>query len=213
MLEPIPLDGPVDLAALDDFLASDHTPPDCMQLSELDGFLAGIVVGPEAIPPSVWLPIVWGDDDEPVFADLEEAQEILGIIMRRYNEIIRLVDSPHDAYEPVMVEQDDGTIDPSDWAVGFLQAMALCQDDWEPLVRDPDAGALIAPIVLIASTTDELDLALDEDERLSEAEMAKLVAEATPMLGLCVTGIRAFFQARRRPLRRRSEGRPKRRRR
>jgi uncharacterized protein len=213
MLEPIPLDGPVDLAALDDFLASDQTPPDCMQLSELDGFLAGIVVGPEAIPPGVWLPIVWGADDEPVYADLQEAQTILGIIMRRYNEIISLVDSPHDAYQPVMVEQDDGTIDPSDWAVGFLQAMALCQDGWEPLLRDPDAGALIAPIVLIASATDEFDLPLDEDERLPEAEMAKLLAEAGPMLSLCVTGIRAFFQTRRRPPTRRSAGRPKRQRR
>jgi uncharacterized protein len=212
-LEPIPLDGPVDLAALDDFLASDHTPPNCMQLSELDGFLAGIVVGPEAIPPSVWLPIVWGDDEEPVFADLKEVQAILGIIMRRYNEIIRLVDSPHDAYQPVMVKQDDGTIDPSDWAVGFLQAMALCQDGWEPLALDPDAGALIAPIVLIASTTDEFDLPLDEDERLSETEMAKLLAEAIPMLSLCVTGIRAFFQTRRRPPRRRSASRPMRKRR
>ena len=136
---------------------------------------SSIVVGPEAIPPSVWLPIVWGDDDEPVFADLQEAQTILGIIMRRYNEIIHLVDSHPDAYRPVMVERDDGTIDPSDWAVGFLQAMALCQDGWEPLVRDREAGALIAPI---ASTTEEFDLLLDEDERLPEAEMAKLLAES-----------------------------------
>jgi hypothetical protein len=28
MIETIPLDGPIDLAALDDFLASDRAPPD-----------------------------------------------------------------------------------------------------------------------------------------------------------------------------------------
>jgi hypothetical protein len=50
MMETIPLDGSIDLAALDDFLASDRTPPDCMQLSELDGFLAGIVCWPRNNP-------------------------------------------------------------------------------------------------------------------------------------------------------------------
>ena len=40
----------VDLAALDNFLASDRAPSECMQLSELDGFLASIVAGPEPIP-------------------------------------------------------------------------------------------------------------------------------------------------------------------
>ena len=91
MQESIPLDGPVDLAMLDDFLGSDRAPAGCMQVSELDGFLTGIVVGPEMIPPSVWMPMIWHDGD-PVYADLNEAQTILGIIMRRYNEVIRLVD-------------------------------------------------------------------------------------------------------------------------
>ena len=42
--------GPIDLAALDDYLMSDHAPDDCMGLSDLDGFLTGVVVGPELIP-------------------------------------------------------------------------------------------------------------------------------------------------------------------
>ncbi len=32
---------------LHEFLMSDQVPDDCMVLSELDGFLTGIVVGPE----------------------------------------------------------------------------------------------------------------------------------------------------------------------
>ena len=183
-----------------------------MQLSELDGFLAGIIVGPELIPPSTWMPMIW-HDGEPEYADLEQAQSILGIIMRRYNEIIGLIDSGPGAYQPVFVEQDDGTLDASDWAVGFLQAMAICQDAWEPLVTDRMAGALIAPIMLIASTTDMADLPLDEDERLPEDEMAKLLDEAGPMLSLCVSGIREYFQRPRTPIRRKATGRTKSRRR
>ncbi len=206
MIEPIPLDGPIDLAALDDFLDSERAPPECMQLAELDGFLAGIVAGPEMIPPSVWLPMIWRDG-EPDYADIAEMQAILGTIMRRYNEIIHLLDSADDMYRPVLVEQEDGSLDASDWAIGFLEAMAMCQEGWEKLMRDRRAGALMVPIMLIASTTDRADLPLDEDERLPDAEMAKLLAQAPQMLGLCVTGMRAFFQARRKQPRRTSTSR------
>jgi uncharacterized protein len=196
MMETIPLDGSIDLAALDDFLASDRTPPDCMQLSELDGFLAGIVAGPEIIPPSIWLPMIW-HGDEPDYASIEEMQAIHGTIMRRYNEIIRLLDTAPDAFRLVLVAQEDGSFDASDWTLGFLQAMALCQDGWEPLLRDRRAGALMVPIMLVASTTDKANLPLDADERMPDIEMAKLLAGAPQLLGLSVAGIRAFFQKRR----------------
>ncbi len=195
MMEPIPLDGPIDLAALDDFLASDRTPPDCMQLSELDGFLAGIVAGPRMIPPSTWLPMIW-HGDEPDYADIEEMQSVLGTIMRRHNEIIRVLDTAPDKYRPLLAAQDDGSFDASDWTLGFLRAMTLCQHEWEPLLRDRMAGALIVPIMLIASTTDKANLPLDADERMPDAEMAKLLAGAPQLLALSVAGIRVFFQNR-----------------
>ena len=55
-----PSNGPIDLDALDDYLMSDHAPDDSMGLSDLDGFLTGVVVGPELILPSEWLPVIWG---------------------------------------------------------------------------------------------------------------------------------------------------------
>ena len=33
-----------------------------MGLSDLDGFLTGIAIGPELILPSEWLPVIWGGD-------------------------------------------------------------------------------------------------------------------------------------------------------
>lgn len=36
----------VDLEALETFLTSDRLPPDSMMLSELDGFLTGLAIGP-----------------------------------------------------------------------------------------------------------------------------------------------------------------------
>jgi uncharacterized protein len=117
MLHSIALEESADLTALDDFLASEHAPPECMRLAELDGFLAGLVVGPDAVPPSEWLPMVW-HEQEPAFADLAEMQAILGVIMRRYDEIMRLLDTAPLEYRPVFVEREDGGIDATDWTLG-----------------------------------------------------------------------------------------------
>ena len=47
-----------DLELLDAFLLSDRAPDNGMGLSDLDGFLSGLVVGPEMILPSEWMPHV-----------------------------------------------------------------------------------------------------------------------------------------------------------
>lgn len=68
-------------------LASDRAPEDAMQLSEPDGFLTGIAIGPQTILPNEWLSFVWGSE-EPVSAYAAEAKAVLGAIMARYNAIV-----------------------------------------------------------------------------------------------------------------------------
>src|SRR3954470_23245190 len=58
----------VDLDLLDRYLLSDEAPDNGMALSDLDGFLTGILVGPELIIPSEWLPHIWGGEP-PKFAN------------------------------------------------------------------------------------------------------------------------------------------------
>jgi uncharacterized protein len=89
-----------DLDALDAFLMSDRAPEDCMQLSDLDGFLSGIAIGPELIMPSEWLPVIWGGA-EPEFESMEEAQLVLNAIMGRYNEVLHLLQHAPDEFEPI----------------------------------------------------------------------------------------------------------------
>lgn len=45
---------------------------DGMTVSELDGFVAGLLVCPEMIMPSEWLPVVWGDDIVATFRDEDQ---------------------------------------------------------------------------------------------------------------------------------------------
>jgi uncharacterized protein len=120
----IPLSGSIDLDALDDYLMSDHAPDDGMGLSDLDGFLAGIVVGAELIMPSEWLPVIWGDG-EPEFQTEAEMRTVLGTIMGRYNEIIACLDSDPEGFEPIFLERAEDEVVATDWAGGFLDAVAL----------------------------------------------------------------------------------------
>ena len=45
-----------DLTTLDAYLSSEQSPENTMQLSDLDGFLTGVICSPEVIMPSEWLP-------------------------------------------------------------------------------------------------------------------------------------------------------------
>ena len=45
----------IDLEGLDAYLSSDDSPDHCMMLSDLDGFLHGVVCSPVEIPQAEWL--------------------------------------------------------------------------------------------------------------------------------------------------------------
>ena len=86
-----PLSGEAGLDALDRYFESDHAPEEGMDLSELDGFLTGVAVGPETIPPDEWLSAIWGGE-EPEFASEDEMRTVFAAILGRYNEIITSLD-------------------------------------------------------------------------------------------------------------------------
>ena len=185
MEENIPLSGPIDLDALDDYLLSDHAPDKSMGLSDLDGFLTGIVVGPELILPSEWLPVIWGGE-EPEFETEAEMRTVLGTIMGRYNEIITCLDSEAENFEPIFLEGPEDEVIASDWAAGFLDAVALRPKAWGPLIEDDRAGILMAPLFLLNGDMEIGDGAADEHE---------LLAEASDMIPTCVAGIQEFWKS------------------
>ncbi len=193
----IPQSGPIDLDALDDYLMSDHAPDDSMGLSDLDGFLTGIVVGPELILPSEWLPVIWGGD-EPEFETEDEMRTVLGLIMGRYNEIVVCLNTDPDDFDPIFLEGPEGEVIASDWAAGFLDAVALRPNAWELLAGNEDAGILMAPLFLLNGDL-EIDDAVVEDE---------LLAQASDMIPTCIAGIREFWRNHRKPPSRRGRSRP-----
>ena len=160
-----------DLIQLDAFLRSDNAPPECMMLSDLDGFLTGIAVGPERILPSEWLPVVWGEA-AATFANETQARIVLAVIMGHYNQILRQIDEC--APQPILWRTNDGTTIASDWAKGFAHAIALRPHLWKQLATS-EAAVLLTPIMLLCSDEENGRSArLD----LSPEEMIKTMEEA-----------------------------------
>ena len=185
-VQSIPIDR-VDLDALDAFLESDRAPEDSMQLSDLDGFLTGIAVGPELIMPSEWLPVIWGGEEGPSFADEAEAASILGAIMGRYNQILRSIEQ--DALKPIFWATSEGTVIAADWAEGFMMAVGLRMEAWKKLFLSKREAHLLFPfLALCGDENGESMLGLSGED---EDRAMDLSAEVLPE---CVLGIAAYWR-------------------
>ena len=171
------------LRQLDDFLLSEAVGDDAMLLSELDGFLAGVIVCPDLIMPSEWLPVVWGEDG-PEFDDERQAQIIVGLIMGHYNDIIHRLDRGQ--YRPVYDIDTDDSILWETWIEGFVMAMRLRPEAWLAWAQNDDADLQRAWFVLgrlgeLATTSPGDVEPMDIDEEL-ENLAPELIPDAVDTL-------------------------------
>lgn len=195
----------IDLEALDRYLLSELSPDECMLLSDLDGFLTGIVIGPELVPPSERMPAIWGGD-EPESESAEQAQTVIGTIMGRYNQIIAAMNARPAVLEPIFWEGPDGTPIVTDWAAGFLDAITLRRKTWEPLFNHRRAKTLIEPLLILG------DNEAFADQRIARETEKQFYASRPNVISTCIGGIYNFWkdwQDRQKPQPRRGQ-RPKR---
>jgi len=109
---------------------------DAMVLEELDGFVAGILVCPEMIPPSDWLPLVWNSEggSDPVFEDLAHANKVMGLVMEYYNQVALALFEQPDSYAPLFpVDTRNDDVIWEVWIEGFDKAAKLRPQAWLPL--------------------------------------------------------------------------------
>jgi uncharacterized protein len=179
-----------EIRELDRFLTSDATPDECMDIVTLDGFLTALAIGPELVPPSVWLGLIWGGQREPVFESSGQAERIIGILMRRFNDISRMFGDNATGFEPILHTREVGEETiwiGEDWCVGFMAAVALSVDEWQPLFHDKLNCALMAPMLILGTEEgwEELDVSRDPEAE-SEA--------ALDALGPAVEAIAAYWR-------------------
>jgi len=139
------LTAPPDLERLADFLASERAPPEALSLSEFDGLLTAVMIGPETILPSEWLDYVWCGED-PIFESQAEAGAVIGAMMARGNEIATGLDADPPEYEPFFWEDEDGAPIIDEWCYGFMAGVGVRAEKWARFMNSRQ-GVLLLPIM------------------------------------------------------------------
>jgi uncharacterized protein len=135
---------------LEDLFASAE--PAGMSFEAFDGFLHALVIGPDMVMPSQFLPEVWGEG--PVFDDRAQAERATQLIMRHWNNIAAATRG--DGYPELwLIRHADKPIG-QDWGRGFARGVALRQASWLRLWTVMDEA-----IELLKLAGDDLN----EDER------------------------------------------------
>jgi uncharacterized protein len=156
-----------DLLKLENFLTSDQTPSRCMNLFSLDGFITCLMIGPETVVPSRWIPQIWGEteDEEMIWNSMKETEHFMGLIMTYYNMVSTAIQNNPKNYRPLMFQRnatENSGWHIEDWCHGFIIGINLTFDEWQPLLKSEEDKALIAPLLLF--TSDKGLTTLKEDE-------------------------------------------------
>ncbi|CDI03447.1 MAG: UPF0149 family protein [Candidatus Competibacter denitrificans] len=126
-----------------------------MNLEMLDGFFAALICGPDPVPPSECLPEILGEDY--AFDNLDQADEILGLILRHWNTIASALShtlKKDDVYLPLLLEDEQGVVYGNDWADGFLQGVQLRSESWRELLTDDAVDGPLLPMLILAHEHD-----------------------------------------------------------
>ena len=117
-----------------------------ISISEVDGFLAAMIVGPTFIAPEVWMRAIFGTNIPGAYGE-PKGEAAIQAIVERHNDIsTTLAERPED-YAPILFREDNGTVHPEYWADGFWQGMTLNMPDWAPLMK-VENQAMFLPIML-----------------------------------------------------------------
>ncbi len=127
-----------------------------MNLEELDGFFAALIAGPEVVPPSEYLPELFGGkmSETAAFETLDQARDILGLIMRHWNSIARTLDGG-DVHLPILFEDANGQCQGNDWARGFMRGMHMRREAWAEVLNDDEECGWILPVLMLYHEHDE----------------------------------------------------------
>jgi uncharacterized protein len=127
-----------------------------MNLEKLDGFFAALIAGPETVMPSEYYPEVFGGEisDACEFESIDEANEILGLMMRHWNDIAGTL-FKDEVYVPLLLFDENGMAHGNDWARGFMRGMHMRHDGWAELMDDEEHGGCLIPMMMLYHEHDE----------------------------------------------------------
>ncbi|MBX3300704.1 MAG: UPF0149 family protein [Nitrospira sp.] len=143
------------------FLSSPQRPKGTLTYPQLAGFLFSLANGPELIPPSEWIPLVF-NDQEALYENMEEAEQVLQTMMALYNDCLRertggtMTLPPRCEIRPWPMDNLTADAPLSQWAQGFgvgYDYLAEVWDAYTPDELDEDLGALLMTLTFFSSPT------------------------------------------------------------
>ena len=151
--------------------------PEPMTVGQVEGYVVGLAVCPEAVPPPEWLPAVWGGDDASVFRIAREAAA--RAVREHHDRVVRSLLPPAREYMPIY--ELDGSGEEALWGLwvrGFVRAMGLRGAAWEGIRRggDEEAAASLAMIEAMH------DIVMDRSalDGSAIAEMERIATDLIP---------------------------------
>ncbi len=140
---------------LGEFLESCHGGL-AMNIEEVDGFFAALIAGPDLVAPSEYLPEVFGSEklDDHVFEDLDQANDILGLLTRHWNTIAATLYND-DLYSPILFEDENGVCAGNDWAWGFMCGVDMRHESWAEFINDDEHSGWMLPVLILYHEHDE----------------------------------------------------------
>jgi uncharacterized protein len=127
-----------------------------MNVEALDGFFSALIAGPETVMPSEYYGEVFGGEmsDACEFRSLDEANEILGLMMRHWNGIAATLHKG-EIHVPMIFEDEKGELHGNDWARGFMRGMQMRHNAWSELINDEKYGGSLTPMMMLYHEHDE----------------------------------------------------------
>jgi uncharacterized protein len=152
------------LDALNQILVDLPDDGDGMLLSEFDGFVVSLIVCPDLIPPSQWIPVVWGEEQGSNFDSIQATQKTLDAIMSHYNLVARNLAKPEPEYECILETvtiTDEALWEP--WISGFERGMRIVPHSWDVMIESDDEEVRsMIPMILALNDIDNGRSHLDE---------------------------------------------------
>ena len=121
------------LEELEDWIDRLDPPPLVDGVSMLDGYMAAIIVGPCSISPYEWMEHMLGAHGDIGMDGSTQAAAIMGVVAR-FNAVSEGLATAPERYAPIFERTDDGTVLAHPWCMGFLTAIKLRRNAWQPLL-------------------------------------------------------------------------------
>ncbi len=151
-------------------------------MSAIDGLIAALVAAPSFVHPDEWIPLIFGGRQPPLDENSPELRAVK-TIFKRYNEVSETLADRPQAYRPIFMTDDDGSIVARDWAVGFALGIALRSKEWRRCILLTEHRRVLVPILVCCEGEFDLlpDMPTAEKRRrqaTAHTEIARAVAAA-----------------------------------